>query len=524
MATAGGYNIAFHICDQWAEREGQKLALVNVEDEKGVKYTFKDIKEMSDRLGNVLLGLGVKQGDRVALFLPQGVELAVSYLGILKIGAISVALTTMFGPEALRIRLADCGASTIITNRENEWKIQEIHGDLPDLQKVIVVGNDSRNKLDFCNLIKSASSKLNTILFNGHDPAIIAYTSGTTGVPKGVLHSHRNFPGRLTGFKMAHNYFPNKDSLFWTPADWTWIGGLFDSFFASWACGIPVLAYKTKKFDPEKALYVISRFGITNAFIPPAALRMLTQLDIKDDSYKGILKSVHSGGEVLPPELIEWGERVLGLTIHELYGLTECSLLVGNCKMEYPVRPGSMGKPFPGRLVEVMDEKGDILSSGTGQLVIRCDDPCMFLEYWNKLEITKEQFKGDWLLSGDEVEKDSDGYLWFKSRMDDLIMSAGYRIGPVEIENNLMKHPTVAKAGVVAAPHQERGQIVKAFVQLVEGETASLKLKKELQEFIKHKVAAYAYPREIEFIEEIPLTITGKINRKELRLREARKV
>ena len=350
------------------------------------------------------------------------------------------------------------------------------------------------------------------------DPALIIYTSGTTGPPKGALHAHRVVLGHVPGVEFFHNFFPQKDDVYWTPADWAWIGGLIDVLFPSWHHGMPVVAYRAKKFDPEQAFYFISKYGIRNAFMPPTALKMMRQVKDPRKRYDYRMRTIGCGGETLGEELLDWGKEVMGLTINEFYGQTEVNLVVGNCCEIMQVRRGSMGKPIPGHRVEVIDEEGNVVAPGTvGEVAIQRPDPVMFLEYWRNPEATKDKFVKDWSLTGDLAKKDEDGYLWFVGRKDDLITSSGYRIGPAEIEDCLIKHQAVAMAAVIGSPDPVRGEIVKAFIVLKPEVSPSKALHEEIQNFVKTRLAAHEYPREIDFVKELPMTTTGKIMRRELR-------
>jgi acetyl-CoA synthetase len=318
--------------------------------------------------------------------------------------------------------------------------------------------------------------------------------------------------------EFPHNFFPKEDDLFWTPADWAWLGGLTDVLLPSWYHGIPVVAYRAKKFDPEFAFYLMAKHGIRNSFIPPTALKLMRQVKDPGSRHKYQLRTVASGGETLGKELLEWGKTTFGFTINEFYGQTEVNLVVGNCAEIMEIRPGSMGKAIPGHVVEIVDDNGNVLPTGeTGNVGIKHPDPVMFLEYWKNPDATREKYVGDWYLSGDMAQKDEDGYFWFVGREDDLITSAGYRIGPGEIEDCLIKHPAVALAAVIGSPDDVRGTIVKAFIVLKPEADVHERLKDEIQDFIRNRLAAHEYPRQIEFVAELPMTATGKIIRKKLR-------
>ena len=519
------YNIGVDVCDKWAE-ERDRLALI-YEDEEGrtEKFTFWDIKGLSNRLANALKAHGIERGDRVGIFLPQYPETAISHMAIYKVAGIAIPLFTLFGPDALEYRLGNSEAKAIITDGANLEKVLQIKDQLPHLKIIIVTkGKPEEGVLDFWKLVENGSPYFEPVRTKADDPALIIYTSGTTGPPKGALHAHRVVLGHVPGVEFFHNFFPQKGDLYWTPADWAWIGGLIDVLLPSWHHGIPVVAYRAKKFDPEQAFYFISKYRIRNAFMPPTALKMMRQVKNPKKRYDYKMRTIGCGGETLGEELLDWGKEVMDLTINEFYGQTEVNLVVGNCCEIMKVKRGSMGKPIPGHRVDVVDESGNIVPPGVvGEVAIQRPDPVMFLEYWRNPEATKDKFIGDWSLTGDLAKKDEDGYLWFVGRKDDLITSSGYRIGPAEIEDCLIKHPAVTMAAVIGSPDEVRGEVVKAFIILKEGTPVSKELSTEIKEFVKTRLAAHEYPREIEFVTELPMTATGKIKRGDLRKSEIEK-
>jgi acetyl-CoA synthetase len=513
------YNLGVDICDKWANQR-YRLALI-YESEKGrvEKFTFWDLMRLSNRLANGLKALKINQGDRIGILLPQCPETAITHIASYKIGAIAIPLFTLFGLDALEYRLANSAAKAIVTDAANLPKIMKIWGNLPQLQTVLVTGGDlPEGVLDYWKVVEKGSSGFQPVRSKADDPALIIYTSGTTGPPKGALHPQRVLLGHLPGVEFPHNFFPKEDDFFWTPADWAWIGGLIDVLFPSWYHGIPVLAHRAKKFDPEEAFHIIAKYGIRNAFMPPTALKLMRQVKDPKQRHNFSMRSIGSGGETLGEELLEWGKKVMGLTINEFYGQTECNLIVGCCAEIMEIRPGSMGRAIPGHIVEVVDEQGNLTPPGTvGEIAVKRPDPVMFLEYWQNSDATHKKFIGDWMLTGDLAKKDADGYFWFNGRKDDVITSAGYRIGPAEIEDCLMKHPAVAMVAVVGSPDEVRTEIVKAFVVLKTGTNAESELKQDIQKYVKVRLAAHEYPREIEFVNELPMTATGKIMRRELK-------
>jgi len=513
------YNIGIDICDKWA-RQRYRLALI-YEDEKGhvEKYTFWDLKNLSNKLANGLKAFGISVGDRLGILLPQCPQTAISHIACYKVGAVAIPLFTLFGTDALEYRLSNSEAKGIVTDAANLPKIMEIWENLPHLKTVLVTGGEKPEKvLGFRDVVEKGSSDFQAVKTRADDPALIIYTSGTTGPPKGALHAHRTLLGHLPGVEFPHNFFPQEDDIFWTPADWAWIGGLIDVLFPSWHHGIPVVAHRARKFDPEEAFRLIAGYGIRNAFMPPTALKLMRQVKDPKSRHSYRMRSIGSGGETLGEELLDWGKEVMGLTINEFYGQTECNLIVGCCAKIMEIRPGSMGRAIPGHMVDVIDKQGNSVKEGVvGEIAVKRPDPVMFLEYWQDPEATRKKYIGDWLLTGDMARKDEDGYFWFNGRTDDVITSAGYRIGPAEIEDCLMKHPAVAMVAVVGSPDEVRTEIVKAFVVPKAEVTPGPDVAEDIKTFVKMKLAAHEYPREVEFVSELPMTVTGKIMRKELK-------
>ncbi len=513
------YNIGVDVCDKWA-RDGDKLALIHETADGDVEtYSFAQIKSLSDRFANALRHLGIGPGDRVAVLLAQGPETAVAHIAIYKLGAVVMPLFTLFGPEALEYRLANSGAKAILSDAENLAKVTPLLDRLPGLEILISIdggdGGDGGADHDYGALIERASDSFEPVDTAADDAAMIVYTSGTTGPPKGALHAHRVLLGHLPGIQAHHEGFPQAGDRCWTPADWAWVGGLLNVLFPAWHYGVPVVSQRRGKFDPEQAFALIARHGVRNCFLPPTALKLMRQVANPGPVN---LRSVGSGGESLGVELLAWGEETLGLVINEFYGQTEANLILSNRAGLMPVKAGSMGRPVPGHEVALVDEGGRVLGPGvTGQVAVRRPDPVMFLEYWNDAEATAAKFINDWCLTGDLARTDEDGYYWFVGRNDDVITSAGYRIGPAEIEDCLMKHPAVAMAAAVGIPDELRTEIVKAFIVPASGVAGTEELAREIQEHVKSQLAAHEYPRAVEFVAELPLTATGKIMRRLLR-------
>ncbi len=489
------YNIGVEVSD----RQPPGAPAILVTDGRTVTRTvsFGELTESSNRLGNVLSGLGVMPGDRVGVVLSQRPETAVAHIAAYKLGAIALPLSPQFGPDALEVRLRDAEPRVVI----GESDVLERLGPL-DLDATTV---DVDRDLD--RLLAAASPRLTPAVTTPDTPALLVYTSGTTGPPKGALHGHRVLPGHLPGFELSHDFFPQPGDRIWTPADWAWIGGLYDVLIPSLAHGTPVVAYRARRFDPEQAFDLIGRLGIRNVFMPATALRMMRRADGPPVD----LRTLGSGGETVGVETAEWCRTRLGVRLNEFYGQTEANLLLGNCAA-WPARPGSMGLPYPGHDVQVID----------GELAVRVEgNPVTFLGYWRSPEATAAKVRDGWLLTGDLATADADGYLTFVGRADDLISSGGYRIGPGEIEDCLIRHPAVALAAAVGVPDDTRGEVVKAFVVAAADATPSDELARELQAWVRERLAAYEVPRAVEFVDELPLTVTGKIRRGELRRRDS---
>lgn len=513
------YNIGVDICDKWAGQP-DRTALI-YEDQQGrvVEYTFARLRALSNRLANGLKARGLQRGQRVGILLGQCPETAITHIAVYKIGAVAIPLFTLFGTDALEYRLSNSGATAVVTDEANLSKVLEIRDKLPDLRLIMVISGEAPEGVtDFWKLVEKGSPDFEPAKTRADDPALIIYTSGTTGPPKGALHAHRVLLGHLPGVEFPHNFFPQDGDRFWTPADWAWIGGLIDVLFPSWHHGVAVVAHRARKFDPEEAFHLIAKHKIRNAFMPPTALKMMRQVKDPRGRHDYRMRSIGSGGETLGTELLDWGREVMGLVINEFYGQTEVNLVVGNCAEVMEIRPGSMGRPIPGHVVDVIDHDGNLLPPGVvGEVAIKRPDPVMFLEYWGNPEATREKFVNDWALTGDLAKKDDDGYLWYVGRKDDVITSAGYRIGPAEIEDCVLKHPAVSMVAVVGSPDKLRTEIVKAFIVLKPEVSPTDELAREIQNFVKTRLAAHEFPREIEFLAELPMTATGKIIRKDLR-------
>jgi acetyl-CoA synthetase len=515
------YNIGTDISDKWAAHKPDLPAIIHVNPDGSTEtYSFGWLSETSNRLANALRAHGVTRGDRVVIFLPQSPEVAACHAAIYKLGAIALPVAIVFGPEALSYRLQNSGAKAIVTNAQGSAKLDQIRAETPELKLVISIDGAANGAEDFRGLVSRASGNFTPEETSPDDPALMIYTSGTTGQPKGALHAHRVLLGHLPGVELPHDFFPQPGDRFWTPADWAWAGGLLDVLLPSLHFGVPVVSRKFDKFDPDEAYALMAKQNVRNVFIPPTALRMLRSAKSPRGRFDIELRTLGSGGESLGAETYDWGKDAFGLIINEFYGQTECNLVLASCAMLGVSKPGAIGKPTPGHIVAVIREDGTACKTGElGQIAVKRPNPVMFLEYWRRPEATRDKFVGDWMLTGDQGIMDDEGYFHFVGRDDDVITSSGYRIGPGEIEDCLIRHPAVALAAVIGKPDPMRTEIVKAFVQLKPGITASETLATEIQNFVRTQLAAHEYPREVAFVDSMPMTTTGKVIRRLLRER-----
>lgn len=452
--------------------------------------SFGLLHDLSAGLAGELLARGVRAGDRVGVLRSQDAWCAAAHLAIWRMGAVSVPLFKLFKHDALASRVRDAGAEWVVTDAEGSVL-------LGDLAQALVPED-----------VEMAKPVIGFADTSCEDPAVLIYTSGTTGTPKGALHGHRVLTGHMPGVEMSHDFLGQPDDCLWTPADWAWIGGLFDVLMPGFVLGVPVVAARMPKFSVAECQRIVVEGGVRNVFFPPTALRMLKA----EDAELAGLRSVASGGEPLGAEMLAWGRRAFGLEINEFYGQTECNMIVSSCSSCFDARPGAIGKPVPGHDLAVLDEAG-VPTKDEGDIAVRRGSASMFLGYWQRPEETAAKFKGDWMLTGDRGVWE-DGYLRFVGREDDVITSSGYRIGPAEIEDCLLTHPGVATCGVVGKPDALRTEVVKAYVVRKDGVEVSAE---ELRSWVKDRLASYSYPREIEFLESLPMTVTGKVIRKELK-------
>ena len=508
------FNIGVDICDSWAAREPDRTAIVELVGGRLEKTSFGELMRRSNRLANFLTAARIGRGDRVAILTSQRVETVLAHIATYKTGAIAVPLFCLFGPDALLHRLNDSGCRIALTDAQGLIRLETIRSQLPHLEGIFSFDSDATQ----CRIEKFADT-YEPVETRADDPALIIYTSGTTGASKGALHAHRVLLGHLPGVEMSHSGFPREHDCIWTPADWSWIGGLLDVVFPALHHGVPVVAHRFAKFDAAAAFGLMARCGVRNTFLPPTALKMLRHENRPRDRWNLALRSIASGGESLGAELLAWGREQLGIEINEFYGQTECNMVLSSSSAWFPAKPGAIGKAAPGHDVRIVDGAGRVLPpNAEGDIAIRRPDPVMFLGYWNNPVATVEKYRGEWLITGDCGTVDEEGYFHFVGRLDDVITSAGYRIGPAEIEDCLLQHPAVASAGVVGVPDPLRTEVVTAFVVLRAGFEAGSSLVAELQDRVCGRLGPHQYPRRVVFLDRLPMTITGKILRRELRV------
>ncbi|MCF8026492.1 MAG: AMP-binding protein [Desulfobacteraceae bacterium] len=517
-------NAAFLVCDAYAD-DAEKVAIY-YEDHtrrKG-RLTFSELKKNTNQLANYLNSQGLGADACVAVCTRQKPENIISHIATWKCGAVSMPLTVMFGIDGLKYRLAHSQTQIAIVEADVLDRVRELQADLPDLQHVLVLGEASlkEGEKDFWTALQPMPEDFAVVEKKSSDSLIIAYTSGTTGPPKGVLHRHSFILHSAHHYAILGNAEIREDDVFWHPADYAWMGSLFDLAFPALFYGRPIVTYSGERFGPEKAFQLIHDYGISIAYIPPTALRMMRQVDNPTGKWDiSKLRTLMSGGESLGTALPQWIRKTFGpdTVIHEAYGQTEGTLLLGNCQKYFEYRQ-NLGKSLPGLEVEIIDKQGNVVPPGQpGEIAVKATDgnPIVFKEYWKDEEKTREKYVGEWMVTGDQGVKDEEGYFSFISRKDDIIISSGYRMGPSEIEDALTKHEAVLEAGVIGVPDELKGQVPKAYVVLKEGYQPSEDLKKDLREFVKTRLAMHEAPRHFAFISELPKTVVGKVKRKDLR-------
>jgi acetyl-CoA synthetase len=493
--------------------EGRALTIVS-RDRSSRDYTFGEVRDAANRLANVLIGLGIGRGDVVAVVNPQSFETGVAYMSLFRMGALALPLSSLFGPDALNYRLLNADTKAVITSAANAPKVREALIDSP-LPMLIIDGEPEEGEQSFYDAIEAASPEFEPVVTQAEDPAFFIYTSGTTGNPKGVVHAHRIVFGQIPCFEAVYDFFPQPGDVFWSPADWAWIAGIMDILVPAWFYGLPVVVDLDGAFNAERAVWLMREHRVSVTLIPPTALRVIRAADLPGGDFA--FRVVASGGEAMGADLLDWTKEFFGCPVNDAYGQTELNGILGGSSEVYPAKIGSIGRALPGNIVAVLDDDGQPVIGKEGEIAIDRHHLLTMLRYHNNPQATKEKFLGDWLLTGDLGRMDEDGYVFFGSRKDDVINSAGYRIGPGEIENCLGSHDAVAMAAVIGVPDERRGQVPKAFVVLKPGREPSEELADELRQLVRLRLAPHEMPRQIEFIDELPRTTTGKIMRRELR-------
>ncbi len=537
------FNIAEACCGRWARQRPQAVA-IRWQNEAGETATLRygALQAQANRLANALRRLGVQRGERVAIVMPQRFETAIAHMAVYQLGAVAMPLSMLFGPDALEYRLQHSEARVAIVDESAIGNLRAARPRCPALAQVVAVGQAAgQGDVDWDALLAAEHDRHDPVRTGADDPAVLIYTSGTTGPPKGALIPHRALIGNLTGFVCSQNWFPQDDAVFWSPADWAWTGGLMDALLPTLYFGRAIVAYQGR-FSPEAALALMQRHRVTHSFLFPTALKAMMKAVPHPRAHHALrLRAIMSAGEAVGDAVFAWCRDELGVVVNEMFGQTEINYVVGNCQRSldgrgraapgWPARPGSMGRAYPGHRVAVIDDAGRECPRGTpGDVAVhRLDvhgrpDPVFVLGYWKNEQATRDKFTGDpaasWCRTGDTAVMDEDGYLWYQGRSDDVFKAAGYRIGPSEVENCLVKHAAVANAAVVPKPDAARGALVKAYVVLAPGFTGDDALVAQLQQHVKGQLAPYEYPKEIEFIDALPMTTTGKVQRRVLRLQE----
>ena len=537
------FNIAQACCARWARDTPDAVAIREVQaDGSCTVRTYRELQLDANRLANALGRLGVARGDRVGIVMPQRFETAVAHIALYQLGAIAMPLSMLFGPEALAYRFNDSGARAAIVDESAIANVRAVRSACAGLVTVLAVGAaQGQGDLDWDAALAREPATFTSVATHADDAAVLIYTSGTTGPAKGALIPHRALTGNLSGFVASQNGFPKlhppatggaRDAaVFWSPADWAWTGGLMDALLPTLYHGCEIIGF-SGRFSPETAFELMQRHRVTHTFLFPTALKaMMKAVPAPLERYALQLRAIMSAGEAVGDAVFAWCRDALGVPVNEMFGQTEMNYIVGNSHMLWPARPGSMGRAYPGHRVAVLDADGAECPRGTpGDVALhRLDghgdpDPVFFLGYWHNDAATAAKFTGDlansWCRTGDMAVMDADGYLWYQGRSDDVFKAAGYRIGPSEIENCLVKHPAVANAAVVPKPDAQRGAVVKAYIVLAPGCVGTPQLIDELQAHVRERLAPYEYPKEIEFIDALPMTTTGKVQRRVLRLQE----
>jgi acetyl-CoA synthetase len=512
------FNIATACLDRWAAAEPDRPALIRWhEDGREIVTSYGALRRDSDRLAGALRKLGVVRGGRLAVFLPQSSEAVVAHMAAYKLGAVVVPLAALFGLDALRVRLAKAAVTATITDAAGAAKLAGLGSEVPT-GAVLSADGPERNAIGLREAIEAANDGFAAVDTAADDPALMIFTSGTTGPPKGALHAHRVLPGHLPGFAFTYGSPAGRSARIWTPSDWAWAGGLLNALLPGLFFGMPVVYGPFRRFDPEEAFALMAGAKVRYAFLPPTAVKMLAALERPRDRFRLELRAVGSAGERLGRSAYDWARATLGLTINEFFGQTECNYVLGSSAAYGITRPGAIGRRIPGHNVAIIDGEGREQPPGeAGEIAIGRPDPAMFLGYLGEPEATRAKFVGDWMTTGDRGVMDGEGYFHFIGRADDIITSAGYRIGPSEVEDCLAAHPAVKLAAAVGKPDPLRTEIVKAYVTLKPGVPPTEALARDIQAFVRERLSAAEYPREIAFVDDIPLTVSGKVIRRAFR-------
>ena len=527
------FNIGVECCHRWAESsaDARRIALF-YEKESGQRevWTYERLSQTANQLANGLVRMGVQPGDRVAVIMGQRPETLVAHIAIYSVGAVILPLSSLFGPEALEQRLKDAECRVALFDETSGANLLSSLARCPKLTQLVGIDVPDERVLPWKSLLARQPTDFKAVQTRASDPAILLYTSGTTGAPKGALIPHRALMGNLPGFVASQNWFPQLGDVFWSPADWAWTGGLMDALLPTLYFGQPIVGTQGR-FSAERAFEIMERYRVTNTFLFPTALKqMMKSVPHPRETYHLSLRALMSAGESVGETVFQWCQTELGLTPNEMFGQTEMNYLIGNSHQKWPAKPGSMGRAYPGHRLALIDEDGQPVKLGeVGEIALHREDihghpdPILFLGYWKNETATAEKFAGDWCRTGDLARLDADGYYWYAGRADDVSKSSGYRIGPGEIENCLLEHPAVANAAVVPKPDVERGAVVKAFVVLTAEHAGCDRdaIASALQELVRQRLAPYEYPKEIEYLDTLPMTVTGKIQRKVLRQLEA---
>lgn len=515
------FNIADAVCDRWAH-DTTRIAMTHENLDGSVKnFTFAEIKRYSNQFANLLNSLGLEQGDRALVLLTQSPECAISHVACFKSGIVSCLASVLFGPDAIQHRLTSTNAKVCITNKANLSKVQNIRGACPSLEHIVVVDDDSpSHALSLWRSIADQNDTFDNVKTLSEDTAWISFTSGTTGQPKGVLMPHRILLGNKPLFEYYYDYGPREGDTLWSPADWAWIAGLINILLVGWYSGCRVVSTDMEGFNAEAAFRILGQHDITVSLLTPTVLKLMRQID-SEESPELQLRVVLSGGEAVGKELALWADDRFGLTISEGFGQTECNGMIGTNPRLMAVRHGSLGKAMPGSVCAIVDDDGNEVERGVqGNIAIKRPHPAMFSGYLNNPEATEGKFINDWMITGDLGEQDEDGFLWFHGRTDDVITSSGYRIGPTEIEDCLLKSPAVQLAAVIGVPDETRTELIKAFIVVSENTDPTDALAESLKELVRENLAKHEVPRSIEFVDSLPMTTTGKIMRRTLRDQE----